>query len=170
MLAAAIFVIFPICLVMAAWTDLLEMKIPNRIPIVLGAAFLVLAPFAGLSLAEFGFHIAAGLVVFVVCFGLFAINVMGGGDAKLLTAAALWFGLNMSLATFLIYVSYIGGILTILILIVRASANRVLAMGLPVPNSILMAKKIPYGIAIGIAGILAFPDSPLVVAVLEGLR
>ncbi|MNL62398.1 hypothetical protein D3C87_1864200 [compost metagenome] len=52
----------------------------------------------------------------------------------------------------------------------RGSANRVLAMGLPVPNSILMAKKIPYGIAIGIAGILAFPESPLVVAALEGLR
>ncbi|MNY66367.1 hypothetical protein D3C86_2037800 [compost metagenome] len=60
--------------------------------------------------------------------------------------------------------------LTILILLVRGSANRVLAMGLPVPNSILMAKKIPYGIAIGIAGILAFPESPLVVAALEGLR
>lgn len=170
MLAAAIFVIFPICLVMAAWTDLLEMKIPNRIPLVLGAAFFAIAPFAGLTLAEFGFHVAAGLAVFAVCFGLFAINVMGGGDAKLLTAAALWFGLNMSLLTFLIYVSYIGGILTILILIVRGNADRVLALGLPVPNSILMAKKVPYGIAIGIAGILAFPSSPLVVAALEGLR
>lgn len=170
MLAATIFVIFPLCLVMAAWTDFLEMKIPNRISLVLGLSFFAIAPFAGLTLAEFGMHVAAGVTVLAVCFTLFAFNIMGGGDAKLLSAAALWFGFNSSLLAFLIYVSYLGGMLTILILLVRGRANHVMALGLPVPNSILMAKKIPYGIAIGVGGILAFPESPLVISVLQGLR
>jgi prepilin peptidase CpaA len=43
-------------------------------------------------------------------------------------------------------------------------------MGLPVPNSIILAKKIPYGIAIAIGGFLAYPSSPLFVAALEGLK
>ncbi len=167
---AAAFLIFPLCLLVAAWTDLSEMKIPNRIPAVLGAAFLAIAPFSGLGLTDFGLHLAASALVLAVCFGLFALNVMGGGDAKLLAAAALWFGLNMSLLTFVVYVSYAGGALTLLILLVRAMRGRVAAIGLPLPHSILAAKKIPYGIAIAIGGLLAFPDAPLVVAALAGLR
>lgn len=170
MFEAAVLLVFPLCLLIAAWTDFREMRIPNVVPLVLGSAFVVLAPFAELTLMDFGVHLLAGVMVFTVCLALFALNVMGGGDAKLLTAAALWFGFNMSLVSFLIYVSYLGGILTILILILRAGADRVTAMGLRLPNSILGAKKIPYGIAIGAGGILAFPASPLVVSILQGLR
>lgn len=161
MIASIIFVVFPICLVLAAFTDLLEMTVPNRIPAVLAGAFLVVAPFVGLGWSGFGLHLAAALAVFSVCFALFAFGVMGGGDAKLLTAAALWFGPDASLVTFIFYVSCLGGVLTILILLVRSSATSVLAMGLPIPNSIVMAKKVPYAIAIGAAGLLSFPQSPL---------
>jgi prepilin peptidase CpaA len=95
---------------------------------------------------------------------------MGGGDAKLLSATALWFGFNESLAFMTTDVALIGGLLTLLILLVRSQSSTILAIGLPVPNSVLMAKKIPYGIAIAIGGFLAFPSSPLFVAALEGLK
>lgn len=167
---AAIFVIFPLCLAIAAFTDLFTMTIPNRVSVILLAAFLIVAPFAGLGLAEIGQHLAAGLLVFAICFGLFAANVMGGGDAKLLTAAAVWFGFNTSLATFMIYVGFIGGLVTILVLMIRAHANSVLAAGVPLPPSLFAAKKIPYGVAIGIAGFLAYPSSPLVLAALARLH
>ncbi len=170
MYEAAVFVIFPLCLVVAAFTDLFEMTVPNRIPAILLASFLLLAPFSGLGLSGFGWHIAAGITVFAVVFGLFALNVMGGGDAKLLTAAAVWYGFTPSLLHFLIYVAYGGGLLTILILLVRARANTVMALGLPVPHSILTAKKIPYAIAIGVGGLVTFPQSPLVLAALEQIR
>lgn len=162
MVEAIIFLIFPLCLTLAAFTDFLEMTIPNRIPVVLLGAFAIAAPLAGLGFADIGFHLLAGLLVFAVCFALFAFNVMGGGDAKLLTAAAVWFGLNLSLLSFLTYVAYIGGALTLLILLLRARSNTMMAIGLPLPGSILHAKKIPYGIAIGIAGLLTYPQSPLV--------
>lgn len=161
MIASIIFVVFPMCLVLAAFTDLLEMTVPNRIPIVLAGAFFVVAPFVGFGWIDLGLHLTAALAVFAVCFALFAFGVMGGGDAKLLTAAALWFGLNASLLTFVVYVAFLGGVLTILILVIRSSANSVLAMGLPIPNSIVMAKKVPYAIAIGAGGLLSFPQSPL---------
>ncbi|QND21865.1 peptidase [Rhizobium leguminosarum bv. viciae] len=170
MFAAAVFLILPLCPAMAAFSDLLTMTIPNRISLILVASFLLLAPFSGLGLEMIGMHLAAAAIVFGACFALFAFNVMGGGDAKLLTATALWFGLNQSLAFLMTDVAMIGGLITLLILLVRAQSDTILAIGLPVPNSILLAKKIPYGIAIAIGGFMAFPSSPLFLVALESLK
>ncbi|PDS80782.1 prepilin peptidase [Rhizobium sp. L43] len=170
MIAAAVFLILPLCLAMAAFSDLFTMTIPNRISVILIASFLVLAPFSGLGLEMIGMHLAGAAIVFSTCFALFAFNVMGGGDAKLLSATALWFGLNESLVFLMTDVAMIGGLITLLILLVRAQSNTILAIGLPVPNSVLLAKKIPYGIAIAIGGFMAFPSSPLFLAALESLK
>ena len=170
MITSVVLLAFPLCLVLAALTDFLEMTIPNRIPIILLGAFFVVAPFVGLTWAGFGLHLLAGLIVFSAGFALFALNVMGGGDAKLLTAAAVWYGLGPSLLSFLVHVAYLGGILTILLLILRARSNSVLAMGLPLPHSLIGAKKVPYAIAIGLAGLMTYPQSPLVSAALESIR
>ncbi|MBX4959003.1 peptidase [Rhizobium lentis] len=170
MIAAAVFVILPLCLAMAAFSDLFTMTIPNRVSVILIVSFLALAPFSGLGLQAIGMHLAAAAIVLTVCFGLFAFNVMGGGDAKLLTATALWFGLNQSLLILMTDVAIVGGFLTLLILLVRTQSNIILAIGLPLPNSVLIAKKIPYGIAIAIGGFMAFPSSPIFVAALESLK
>lgn len=86
---------------------------------------------------------------------------MGGGDAKLLTASAAWFGFNESLVTFLVYVSFFGGFLTLIVLLLRSKENLILAARIPVPRLLLTAKKIPYGIAIALGGFAAYPSSPL---------
>jgi prepilin peptidase CpaA len=170
MIASAIFLIVPLCLSIAAFSDLFTMTIPNRISLIIAISFLLIAPFAGLPLPTIGMHIVGGLAVFSACFALFAINVMGGGDAKLLTATALWFGFDQSLLLFLVYVGLVGGVATLLILSIRAQSDMIMAVGLRVPNSILHAKKIPYGIAIAIGGFMAFPSSPLLIAAVEGLK
>ena len=170
MIAASVFVILPLCLAMAAFSDLFTMTIPNRISLILIASFIVLAPLSGLGLQAIGMHLAGGAIVFTACFALFAFNVMGGGDAKLLSATALWFGLNESLLFLMTDVAAVGGLVTLLILAVRAQSDTILAIGLPVPNSVLLAKKIPYGIAIAIGGFIAFPSSPLFLAALESLK
>ncbi|MBX4889362.1 A24 family peptidase [Rhizobium bangladeshense] len=170
MIAAAVFVILPLCLAMAAFSDLFTMTIPNRISLILVASFFVIAPLSDLGLQAIGMHLAAGAIVFAACFALFAFNVMGGGDAKLLSATALWFGVNESLLFLMTDVAIIGGFLTLLILVVRAQSDIILAIGLPVPNSVLIANKIPYGIAIAIGGFMAFPSSPLFIAALESLK
>ncbi len=110
MINATILVVFPFSLALAALSDLLTMTIPNRVSLVLLVSFFFVAPLAGLDLAQLGLHTVAAGLIFAVSFALFAANVMGGGDAKLLTASAAWFGFNESLVTFLVYVSFFGGI------------------------------------------------------------
>ncbi len=170
MIVAAILLVFPLCLAFAAISDLLTMTIPNRVSLILIVSFCLLSPLSGLALPAVGMHALGAAIVFGICFALFALNTIGGGDAKLLSAAALWFGYDPALLSFLTYVGVIGGLVTLAILLIRSQANTILAIGLPVPNSVLMAKKIPYGIAIAIGGFLAFPSSPLFVAALEGLK
>ncbi|GCA48094.1 type IV leader peptidase family protein [Sinorhizobium sp. KGO-5] len=164
MVDAAILLLFPFLLALAAFSDLLTMRIPNHVSAVLFVSFLLIGPLMGFNLAQIGLHIAAAAAVFAVCFCLFAANVMGGGDAKLLTASAIWFGFNASLVAFLLYVSVFGGLLTLLVLFLRSQENLILAARIPVPRLLLTANKIPYGIAIACGGFAAYPSSPLMQA------
>lgn len=170
MMATTLLLILPLGLVTAALTDLFEMKIPNGIPLVLLVGFVALALTLGIPWRDAGFHLLAGMIVFAACFVFFALNAMGGGDAKLLTAAAVWFGFNPSLMAFLAQVAVFGGILTLLILLIRSQSFRLLALGLRLPRSLSVEKKIPYGIAIAVGGLCTMMQSPLAVLVLEAAK
>lgn len=161
MVTAAILVVFPLCMAMAACSDLLTMTIPNRLSVVLIASFVAIAPFAGLTVHDILMHLGAGATVFACCFALFAFNIMGGGDAKILTASAIWFGFNDSLVLYIAYVSVLGGFLSLFILMIRANYDLILVSRIPLPETMLHTKKVPYGVAIGAAAFLAFPSSPL---------
>ena len=64
---------------------------------------------------------------------LFGLNLVGGGDAKLLAASALWIGYEQ-LVPFLLYVTIFGGALALLLLAYRRVAgDRVAAAGLGGP-------------------------------------
>ncbi|TRB09593.1 peptidase [Agrobacterium tumefaciens] len=169
MVVAAIFLILPFCLAFAALNDLFSMTIPNRITLFLLSSFVVIAPFSGMDWHTFAMSLAAAVIVFFACFALFAANVMGGGDAKLLTAAAVWYGFNISLIEFLLAVTFIGGVLTLGILLLRSRSQEIMAIGIPIPDSLMVAKKIPYGIGIAIAGLLTYGEAPLVKAAIAGL-
>jgi prepilin peptidase CpaA len=166
----AILLVLPFCLAIAAFTDFLSMTIPNRVSAAAVIAFLALAPLAGMAWPVIGMNVAAALLVFAVCFTLFAFNIMGGGDAKLLTAASLWFGFDPSLLVFLVAVAYVGGAVTLLFLLVRSQASTVMALGIPLPASIVTEKKIPYGIAIAIGGFFSFQDAPIVALATQMLQ
>ncbi|WP_159590182.1 A24 family peptidase [Chelativorans xinjiangense] len=162
MLVAAIFVIFPFCMAFAAVSDMVSMTIANRVSILLVAAFAVLAPFAGLALPEIGMHFAAGAAVLAVTFVLFAIGGMGGGDAKLLAATAVWFGFSLGLVNYLVISALAGGVLTIALLVFRKSNLSMLA-----GNNVFLRHfadekaGIPYGIALGLGGLLTYGETPL---------
>ena len=166
-IGAAILMIAPVCLFIAAISDLFTMTIPNRVSIFLLASFAVLAPVSGLPWAEISMSVAAGGLVLAVCFGFFALNIMGGGDVKLLAASAVWF--SPALGAFIVATALWGGVVTLLVLLLRAQANRFAVIETVVPAQILTTKKIPYGVAIGIAGIMTFWDSPIALAALKML-
>ncbi|WP_037085473.1 prepilin peptidase [Rhizobium sp. CF080] len=169
-IAILILTVLPLALAIAAVSDLFTMTIPNRISVIAVLAFLGLAPFAGLPWPVIGLNLLAALLVFAVCFALFALNVMGGGDAKLLTATAIWFGFNHSLLVLLVTVGYVGGAVTLVFLLLRSQAGSVMAMGIPLPASLVNAKKIPYGIAIAIAGFLTFEQAPIYSLAMKALQ
>lgn len=169
MVLAAIFMILPLCLAFAALNDLFTMTIPNRVSAILVGSFCIVAPLTGMDIHSFAMSLLAGVVVFLLCFTLFALNTMGGGDAKLLTASSIWFGFNTSLAAYLLSVAVIGGLLTIGILMLRSRSQEIMAIGLPVPDSLLVAKKVPYGIAIAAAGLLTYPEAPIVQLAMQAM-
>ncbi len=161
MLQFLIMVIFPLGLILAAVNDLATMTISNWISIILIGSFAVLSVAVGMPLEQIAWHFAAGAVVLAGCFAMFAFNLLGGGDAKLLTAAAVWFGWN-DLMTLLIMTALLGGPLCLAILMFRR---------LPLPdwafkqtwlNRLHDPKSgVPYGVAICAAGLLFYTDTPM---------
>ena len=170
MLEALIFVVFPFCMVFAAVSDMLSMTIANRVSVLLIAVFAIVAPLTGMDWATFGWHLAAGGLVLAVTFAMFAVGGMGGGDAKLLTASAVWMGFNIQLLEYLVYTAFLGGVLTVAILIYRGSALAAYTGHNPFLRNFADGKGgVPYGIALGIGGLLTYPNTPMMVWALERL-
>lgn len=170
MLVALIFVVFPFCMLFAAISDMLSMTIANRVSALLVATFVIVAPLTGMDWPAFGLHLTAGFLVLCVTFALFAFGGMGGGDAKLLAATSVWMGFNMTLLQYLLLASIVGGILTIAILAYRKSPLALLTSQNAFLRHFADEKVgVPYGIALGLAGLLTFPESPLALWALEKL-
>ena len=91
MVEAAIFVILPLCMAMAAFCDIISMKIPNRVSVILAVSFFIIAPFSGMDLATFGWSVVAALSVFAACFRAVCPQCDGRRRRQsILSAAALW--------------------------------------------------------------------------------
>lgn len=162
MLEALIFVVLPFCMVFAAVSDMLSMTIANRVSLLLVAVFTIAAPLAGMAWVDYGWHFAAAALVLTVTFSLFALGVMGGGDAKLLAATSLWMGFSVELMQYLVYASLIGGLMTLLIMIYRSSPLSTLTGNNIFLRHFADAKVgIPYGVALGISGLMIYPSTPL---------
>jgi prepilin peptidase CpaA len=149
----------------AASSDLLTMTISNRVSLLLIAGFFVLAVAAGMGPTEIGLHIAAGAIVLALSFTCFAMGWIGGGDAKVAAASALWFGFG-HLLEYLVYASLFGGVLTLLLLEFRQwplpvlFCNQDWLLRLHGRNT-----GIPYGIALSLGALLIYPETDWVRAV-----
>src|SRR5438445_10557347 len=121
MMADAIrLLLFPAMMAFAASSDLLTMTISNRVSLILIGSFFVLALTWGMPPIEIGLHVGAALAVLVVSFTFFARGWIGGGDAKLAAATALWLGFD-HLLPYLLLASVFGGLLTIALLQFRTA-------------------------------------------------
>lgn len=153
--------IFPAMMALAAFSDLFTMKISNRLVMVLAAAFFPLAFVAGLSLGAVGMHLALGAGVLAATFAMFAAGWIGGGDAKLAAATALWLGPELAL-TYFLYASLLGGALTLALLVARTQALPVRLVGVEWIARLHHRKTgIPYGIALAAAGLLVYEQAAI---------
>ena len=160
MLADAVrLLLFPALMSFAASSDLITMTISNRVSLILIAGFFVLAVMVGMPPTAIGMHVAASATVLVVAFIFFARGWIGGGDAKLAAATALWLGFDQ-LLNYVIFASLFGGLLTLAILRFRL---------MPLPAWLAsqewakrlhrMDTGVPYGIALALAALLIYPDT-----------
>jgi prepilin peptidase CpaA len=158
----------PVLVVIAALTDLTRMKIPNWISAALIIAFFPAAFAVGLSPGEVGMNLAVGVLVLIAGMALFALRIVGGGDAKLMAAAGLWLGAS-ALTPFLIWTALLGGALSLVLILGRGLAQPYMA-GAPAWVSTLFRPKgdIPYGVAICGGVLMAYPSTLLVARAFAG--
>jgi len=104
-------------------------------------------------------HLAAGGVVLVGAFAFFAFGWIGGGDAKLAAVTALWLGWPL-LLPYVVYSALFGGMLTLVILMLRRWPLPASLVGVSWVGRLHNAKTgVPYGIALAAAGMLLYADS-----------
>jgi prepilin peptidase CpaA len=163
--AATAMSMFAFTMVHAGITDLTSYKIRNALMLAFLLSYAVLAPFSGFTISEIGWSTAVAAVVLLFAFTFFAFGWIGGGDAKLATLTALWFGTDHTLA-YLVYTTLLGGALTFFVLQFR---------GLPLPAFLQKSpwigrlhshrSGVPYGVAMAAAGIVVFPQTRWMVSV-----
>ncbi|WP_019996113.1 A24 family peptidase [Aureimonas ureilytica] len=156
---------FLVSMAAAIVTDLSTMTIPNRLVGVVVVAYACLALASDASLSLIGLHVLTGLFVLLLTFGAFALGWMGGGDAKLIAATALWFGPTLALWDYLFFASLLGGALTLTIILARACL-RPTTGNTSVDRLLDPAAGVPYGVALGAAGILVALRLPAMQSVL----
>lgn len=160
MLELLVLGLFPAMMAFAAASDLVSMTISNRVSLALVAGFFLVAWLTGMGWGDIGRHLLAGFAVLVVSFGFFARGWIGGGDAKLAAATGLWLGFS-HLLEYLLVASIAGGLLTLMIVWLRTlPLPAVFARQGWIARLHAVDSGIPYGIALAIAGLLVFPDTP----------
>jgi prepilin peptidase CpaA len=144
---------FTLLMATAAFEDFRRFIIPNPLTIglcILWPLYFAAAPSLGAALAAVG----CGVAVFAVGAVLFARGYVGGGDVKLLSAAALWAG-PAGIANLLLLTGLLGGVLAVLLLVPAGSRLIALgrgALGQAAPES--APRYVPYGVPIAIAAVI----------------
>jgi prepilin peptidase CpaA len=138
--------LFFILITQAALTDMQRFIIPNYVSIALIGLYV---PFALTCPEKIAFlqSLAFFGIIIVIGFALFALNIIGAGDVKLLAAISLWTTPTLYPA-FLLHATILGGVLAIAIAGFYY-AKYFLQLS---PKPHLKGKKIPYGVAITAAG------------------
>ena len=151
--------LFPAMMAFAASSDLFTMTISNRVALALVGGFFALALASGMAPNDILSHVGAAAAVLAVTFVFFARGWIGGGDAKLAAATALWLGFDHLMA-YLLYASIFGGILTLAMIRFRL---------MPLPQALAEQEwvkrlhrldgGVPYGIALAAAALLIYPET-----------
>lgn len=160
--------ILPCLVIIAGLRDLTTMKIPNWISGALILCFFPAAFVVGLAPMVVLMHVGIAFAALLAGMALFATRVIGGGDAKLMAASCLWLGLSGS-GVFLLWTGVAGGVFCLALIAARAQLQSHTA-GAPAWVANLMEPRgdIPYGVAIAIGALFAFPSSILLMTFASG--
>jgi prepilin peptidase CpaA len=161
MIAAMALILFPALMAFAGASDFFTMTISNSISVALVAGFILLSAAVGMPINEIGMHVSCGAGFLCLTFVLFALGWIGGGDAKLSAATAVWLGWG-NIVDYIGVASVIGGVLTLIFLQARKW---------PMPEFLTArdwfarlydhGNGVPYGIALAAAGLVVYPETAI---------
>lgn len=159
MTALLVTFLLPLLAVAGGIFDLRTMRIPNWLNAAIALSMVALAAWMGMPLGTLGWHLLTGAAVLTVGFGLFAGGFIGGGDAKMLAAVALWMGWPQ-VVLFLVVTSLAGGALAILMKIWQAIRVEHTVRDAAWLKQVFRAQlDLPYGVAIAVGAVVAYPDT-----------
>lgn len=150
---------FAALVLFAAIRDVASFRIPNAVSVGLVSLFCLSAAFLSRSWSEIGWSLLTAALTLAVALLFFARGWIGGGDGKLAAAIALWLGPAQILPG-LVYAGLAGGALTLFLIVFRAW---------PLPTALARQswilrlhdprEGIPYGAALAVGALFAFPHS-----------
>ena len=159
--------LFPAMLLLGAAYDLAAYRIPNWLCAAMAGAYLPVAILSGMPYGDIGLSALVGLLMLIVGMVLFALKWFGGGDAKMLAAAALWVSLDKSgsmlgILNYVVAVGLLGGVFALALLSFRRVPLPARLAGQPWLLRLHSASEgIPYGVALAGAGIWTFQKTIL---------
>jgi prepilin peptidase CpaA len=153
--------LFPALVIVAAAWDATTFTIPNWISAAAVLLFFPIAFALHLPMPPFIGAVIVGVLALGLGILMFSVGWIGGGDAKLFAACALWLGWP-SVLPFMLWTSAAGGALAVLLLWGRKLAGYYPGVG-PAWFARLMqpGEDVPYGLAIAVGALAAFPNSAL---------
>ncbi len=140
----------------AAISDFRFLRIPNLYPALIITLFIVSRVVGGFG-PEHWSHLYHFLITLGIGMLLFHLGWFGGGDAKLYAAIALWFGLSSGVM--FIFATGMSGLALAIFYVMARQLRRRAAN--PPPEKKRNERRIPYGIAIAMGGILTALDAGL---------
>jgi len=155
--------LFPALVIFAAIKDVTTFTIPNWISFAAILAFFPAALLTHLPLPVLGACVAVGVLALALGVVMFALGWIGGGDAKLFAASALWLGWPAVLP-YLMCTALAGGGLAVALLWSRKLVSHYPGVGAGPPwfgRLMTPGGDCPYGLAIAVGALIAFPSSAL---------
>lgn len=151
--------LLPFLVVIGGAHDFLTLRIPNWLNALIALAFFPMALLTGMPAEMMLWHCLTSVVILAAGFGLFSGGFIGGGDAKLLASAGLWFGWPDA-SVFLVLTAIAGGGLALVFQFWRMLKIEQEVREIGWAKRLLGFKAdLPYGIAIAAGTILAFPGT-----------
>jgi prepilin peptidase CpaA len=151
LLSLAIRLVVLCALLWLAVTDIRSRRLPTRVVLAVGALFFVDAATLRLTFDQVIVHLGLALGVFLFCAALFAVKMLGGGDAKLASIIFLWAGLSLALPA-LTLISVIGTVVSLISLATRNMNPDQPSRPLRALAMFSGARGVPYGVALAFGG------------------
>ncbi len=153
--------IFPALALYAALFDFRHYRIPNWLNLTIFGSFFPVALILGMPWENMLWHVIGFVTVFGIMFAVYMLlpsSKFGGGDAKMISATALWIDWQ-NLPDFIIMTAIAGGLLAIVMWLWRVLQ---IEYGVWMNGDTTLRRvmsyqvKLPYGAAIAAGGIYAY--------------